>query len=641
LFLVIVLVAIRFQGHGVALGLVMTAMQALAGAIQGKGYFAHDIAQTELISFWAYIMALSAVGMVVATYDAERKQAVQLRAQREDQFKLIFNTLSEGVSLNEIVLDDAGEMVDYKVLQVNDAFYTVADFDKSLPVVGQTATKLYGMDEATIKAFWTRNKNSVETLHDEMLSPITKKYYSISTSPFKNHRFVTSFHDITHLKQATAEIVRLAYHDPLTQLANRLLLTDRLEQALASNARIGRSGALLFIDLDDFKGLNDTLGHGIGDLLLQQVAIRLESVLREVDTVARLGGDEFVAMLLDLSAHPLEAAAQIQGIGKKVLAALSQPYQLDIHTYRCTASIGVALFSDNQQAKEEIMKQADIAMYQAKKSGRNALRFFDRQMQESVSARAALQHDLREAVHSQQFVLHYQPQVVGSGRITGVEALVRWQHPQRGMVSPAEFIPLAEETDLILSIGQWVLDTACAQLMAWAPHPDMALLSIAVNVSARQLQQPDFVASVLATLERTQAPPRLLKLELTESMLVDNVDAIIAKMGELKAKGVTFSLDDFGTGYSSLAYLKRLPLDQLKIDQGFVRNIVTDPNDAVIAKMVVVLAESMGLSVIAEGVELQAQADFLARQGCHAYQGYLFSRPLPLAAFEAFVRSRA
>ncbi|HPW30960.1 MAG TPA: EAL domain-containing protein, partial [Rhodoferax sp.] len=283
------------------------------------------------------------------------------------------------------------------------------------------------------------------------------------------------------------------------------------------------------------------------------------------------------------------------------------------------------------------LKRAELAMFQAKAAGRNTLRFFDAQMQAEVSAHAAMEADLREAVAEQQFLLHYQPQVVGGGRITGVEVLVRWQHPVRGMVSPAQFIPLAEESDLILPIGQWVLETACAQLAAWSTQPGLAQLTMAVNVSARQFKQSDFVDSVLATLDRTHAPPKLLKLELTESMLVDDVESIISKMGVLKAHGICFSLDDFGTGYSSLAYLKRLPLDQLKIDQGFIRNLVTDSNDSAIAKMVVVLAESLGLSVIAEGVELQAQADFLAHMGCHAYQGYLFSRPLTLDAFRSLV----
>ncbi len=325
-------------------------------------------------------------------------------------------------------------------------------------------------------------------------------------------------------------------------------------------------------------------------------------------------------------------------MGEKILAAIAQPYLLAGYKCRSTPSIGATLFRGHQNSIEELLKQADLAMYQAKTAGRNTLRFFDPEMQARVTDRAALEADLRDAVAQQQFILYYQPQVVADGRVTGAEALVRWLHPQRGMVSPADFIPLAEETGLILPLGNWVLEAACSQLARWASHANRADLSLAVNISANQLHQPDFVEQVLAVLGRTGANPRRLKLELTESLLVSDAENTIAKMAALKAQGVGFSLDDFGTGYSSLSYLKRLPLDQLKIDRDFVRDILVDPNDAAIAKMVVALAESMSLTVIAEGVEMEEQRDFLARHGCHAYQGYLFSRPLPLDEFEAFVQ---
>jgi diguanylate cyclase (GGDEF)-like protein/PAS domain S-box-containing protein len=455
-----------------------------------------------------------------------------------------------------------------------------------------------------------------------------------------------SIRDITERKQAQAaqalaisEIDSLAFYDPLTHLPNRRLLMDRLAQALTASIHHARKSALLFVDLDNFKTINDTLGHHQGDALLVQVAQRLKTCVREGDTVARLGSDEFVVMLEDLSENALDAATQVEAVGEKILTTLGQDYPLDNGAHHSTSSIGVTLFDGSMpESSEEPLKRGELAMFKAKAAGRHTLCFFDAQMQADVSAHAALEADLREAVAKRQFLLHYQAQVVGSGRITGVEALVRWQHPQRGVVSPAEFIPLAEASGLILPIGQWVLETACAQLATWASQPALAHLTIAVNVSARQFRQADFVDTVMATLARTRAKPKLLKLELTESMLVDDVEGIIAKMGTLKGIGVGFSLDDFGTGYSSLTYLKRLPLDQLKIDQGFVKNIVTDTNDAAIAKMVIALAESTGLAVIAEGVELQAQADFLAHLGCHAYQGYLFSKPLPLAAFEALAK---
>ena len=372
--------------------------------------------------------------------------------------------------------------------------------------------------------------------------------------------------------------------------------------------------------------------------MLQQVATRLKTCVREGDSVARLGGDEFVVLLTGLSTAEPEAVTDTEDIAHKILGALGQPYQLQDFAHHSSASVGIVLFLGEHETMDELLKKADVAMYQAKAAGRNNARFFDQAMQAMALARTEMETDLQLAVQQQQFVLHYQAQVVGTGRITGVEALVRWQHPKRGMVSPVVFIPVAEETGLILPIGQWVLETACRQLAAWAEQPDLAHLTLAVNVSARQFKQSSFVDSVLDTLTRTRANPKKLKLELTESMLVDDLQGIVAKMGALKARGVSFSLDDFGTGYSSLAYLKRLPLDQLKIDQGFVKTIVTDANDAAIAKMVVALAESMGLSVIAEGVELQAQADFLAYLGCHAYQGYLYSRPLPIGAFEALVK---
>ncbi|MEC5160357.1 EAL domain-containing protein [Janthinobacterium sp. CG_S6] len=448
--------------------------------------------------------------------------------------------------------------------------------------------------------------------------------------------YISTHHDITERKKAEKKIEELAFFDALTQLPNRTLLLDRLKQSMTAGSRNAHHGAVLFIDLDHFKTLNDTLGHDQGDLLLQQVARRLEGCLRGGDTVARLGGDEFVVVLESLGPNAAEAAGQTEALGEKILAALNKPYQLGAVEHRSTASVGATLFHGHDTSIDELLKQADLAMYQSKETGRNALRFFDPGMQTVVMERAALEAGLREAIRANQFVLHYQAQVVGDGRVTGAEALVRWQHPQRGMVAPAAFIGLAEDTGLILPLGLWVLRSACAQLAAWAAQPLMAHLTLAVNVSARQFREPDFVATVLAALAESGANPIRLKLELTESLLVDNVQDVIEKMHALKAKGVGFALDDFGTGYSSFSYLRRLPLDQLKIDQSFVRDVLVDPNDAAIARTIVALAQSLGLGVIAEGVETQTQRDFLAGSGCHAYQGYYFSRPLPLAAFEHY-----
>ena len=536
------------------------------------------------------------------------------------------------------------------ILRVNRAFTVITGFSAE-DAVGQTPSLLASgrHDRAFYAAMaqslqdsgawqgeiWNRRK-SAEVYPEWLSISAVRDRAGVTT------HYVAIFSDITERVKAQSQIDTLAFYDPLTQLPNRRLLMDRLEQACNASTRHQRKNALLFVDLDDFKTLNDTLGHFQGDLLLHQVAQRLRTCIREGDTVARLGADEFVVMLEDLSEDDIEAATQAETVGDKIRNAFASDFTLDGGAHHATTSIGITLFGGmTLEEKDQPLQRAELAMFQAKAAGHNTLRFFDTRMQAEVTTRAALEADMRVAVQQQQFLLHYQPQVVGDGRLTGVEALLRWQHPQRGMVSPGEFIPLAEETDLILPIGQWVLESACSQLAAWAQQPGMAHLTIAVNVSARQFQQADFVDGVLRTLALTRATPRLLKLELTESMLVQDVEAVIGKMGALKSHGVGFSLDDFGTGYSSLTYLKRLPLDQLKIDQGFVRNIVTDPNDAAIAKMVVALAESLGLAVIAEGVEMQAQADFLAHLGCHAYQGYLFSRPLPLTALEAFARESA
>ncbi|APW35826.1 hypothetical protein RD110_00175 [Rhodoferax koreense] len=447
--------------------------------------------------------------------------------------------------------------------------------------------------------------------------------------------------DITARKTAEREIQKLAFYDPLTQLPNRLLLMDRLQQALAASARSGRGGALLFIDLDNFKTLNDTLGHDQGDLLLQQVALRLTSCVRGADSVARLGGDEFVVMLEDLGQGAAEIATQAKLVGEKVLATLATPYRLAHGEHQSTASIGIAPFNNHHDSMGELLKQADIAMYQAKAAGRNTLRFFDPGLQAAVTARASLEADLRTALAQDEFTLHYQPQSDGRGHISGVEALIRWAHPQRGPVSPAAFIPLAEETGIILQIGQKVLQIACTLLADWARRPETAHLTMAVNVSSRQFRHPDFVGHVTDVLRSTGANPHRLKLELTESLMVDDMDVTIEKMTELQRQGVGFSLDDFGTGYSSLSYLKRLPLDQLKIDQSFVRDVLTDANDSAIARTIIALGQSLGLNVIAEGVETEAQRDFLSSHGCHAYQGYLYSRPLTEAALAAFIRERS
>ncbi len=529
------------------------------------------------------------------------------------------------------------------ILRVNQAFTETTGYSAE-ELVGQTPRLLKsGRHDAAFYSemwecilhtgtwqgeIWDRRKNG----------EIYPKWLTITAIKDKTGtvtHYVGTQTDITTRKAAEEAIKNLAFYDPLTRLPNRRLLLDRLQHSLASSVRSGRKGALLFVDLDNFKTLNDTFGHDIGDLLLQHVGQRLESCVREGDTVARLGGDEFVVMLEDLNKNDIEAAAQTEAIGEKILDSLNQPYQLATHEHHSTPSIGMTLFNGHQQTIEELLKQADIAMYQAKKAGRNTLRFFEPQMQDTITTRAAIENELRKALKNQQFHLYYQIQVDDSHRPLGAEALIRWIHPERGLVSPAQFIPLAEETGLILPIGQWVLDTACAQLKAWQQEALTRDLVLAVNVSANQFHQADFVAQVQAAVQRHAINPMLLKLELTESMLFENIEEIIATMNVLKEIGVLFSLDDFGTGYSSLQYLKRLPLNQLKIDQSFVRDIAVDNSDKAIVSTIIVMAQSLGLDAIAEGVETEEQRQFLLDTGCTHYQGYLFGKPVPIAQFEA------
>jgi diguanylate cyclase (GGDEF)-like protein/PAS domain S-box-containing protein len=440
-------------------------------------------------------------------------------------------------------------------------------------------------------------------------------------------RMVGTRMDISARKQAEADIAHLAFYDGLTNLPNRRLLLERLAHAVARSERGNYHGAVIFVDLDNFKSLNDTMGHDMGDQLLGLVARRLTQVTREVDTVARLGGDEFVILLDDLGASPEEAGNNAEFVCRKVLAALNADYALGSSELRSTPSIGVVMFGAGLHTVNDLLRQADMAMYEAKAAGRNTFRFFDPRMQEALDEVAMLETDLRHALARKELLLHYQPIVDNDGRLSGVEALMRWRHPQRGLVFPGTFISQAEKSGIIVEFGEWALETACEQLVQWSAHRDTAHLTIAVNVSARQFRQPEFTRRILQIIERTGANPRRLKLELTESMLLTDVEDLIHKMSMLKTHGVGFSLDDFGTGYSSLSYLKRLPIDQLKIDRSFVQDMLLTPHASSIVRTIVNLAQSMGLQVVAEGVETAEQWAALKKIGCGNFQGYLFARP--------------
>ncbi|MBC3920787.1 EAL domain-containing protein [Undibacterium sp. CY18W] len=479
---------------------------------------------------------------------------------------------------------------------------------------------------------WSRRKGG--EIYPQMitLTAITDNRGEVSN-------YIGSFTDISRHKGYEAEIRNLAFYDSLTQLPNRRLLMDRLQHLISVSNRNDSHSAILFIDLDNFKTLNDTRGHDAGDLLLIETASRLQTCVRDSDTVARLGGDEFVVVLEELSSQRDDALRQADRIAEKIRLLLSQPYQITDFEHHGSSSIGVCLFQGGDVTVKDLFKRADTAMYEAKTAGRNAVRFFDPAMQAILVVRMMLESNLRIALANRQFMLYYQVQVNSDGKLIGAEALLRWQHPDRGFISPAEFIPLAEETGLIIPIGLWVLETACAQIKQWEEQPETRNLTLAVNVSAKQFQQSDFVESLSEIVGRHQIDPTRLKIELTESTILDNVDATTEKMHQLKKLGIAFSMDDFGTGYSSLAYLQRLPLNQLKIDQSFVRDLNHDENDATIVRAIISLGVNLGLNVIAEGVETSAQRAFLIEHNCYAFQGYFFSKPLPLEGFMALLKS--
>jgi diguanylate cyclase (GGDEF)-like protein/PAS domain S-box-containing protein len=545
-------------------------------------------------------------------------------------------------SQESLLITDA----DCIILRVNQAFTQSTGYSVD-EVIGKPAhmfrTEIHTEDfyrellDSTIKTgtwqgeIWARRKNG----------ELYPKWLTISAVSDKDGvvtHYVGSGIDITQRKAAEEEIRNLAFYDPLTGLPNRRLLIDRLKHALAASARSGMHGAVLFLDLDNFKTLNDSLGHDVGDLLLQQVAQRLTAAAREGDTIARIGGDEFIVILENLSEKAIIAAEHAKIIGDKFLAALNGPYLLSTYECRSSPSIGVTLFNDHASGIEDLLKQADIAMYQAKKAGRNALRFFDPKMQDAISHLVNLERELRVALEQQQFQLYFQVQVDISNRPVGVEALLRWIHPEKGLVEPLLFIPLAEENNLILSIGNWVLDKACEQLKKWELIPDMCKLKLSINVSAKQFHQVDFINQIKSVVEKYGINPEMLKLELTESMLLENIEETIGTMNVLRGIGIQFSLDDFGTGYSSLQYLKKLPLNQLKIDQSFVHEIAMNSSDQAIVRTIIVMAQSLNLNVIAEGVETLEQRTMLLSNGCTSYQGYFFGKPMPSEQIEAQIQ---
>ena len=608
-----------------------------------KGHCELSMLRGDGSRFIAYLDCLHLGGLLPQVRVSVSDVSERRRAEEELRIAATAFETQEGM----LVTDARGVIV-----RVNHAFTRLTGY-RADEVIGQTPALLRSgrHDQAFYALMWQALRETGQWQGEVWNRRKNGKVYAewLTISAVKTpagviSHYVGSFSEITHNQEAQAEIHRLAYYDPLTHLPNRRLLLDRLGQALASSSRSGRYGAVLFIDLDHFKILNDTRGHAAGDLLLTEVARRLHSGVREGDTlsrlgdtISRLGGDEFVLVLEDLSGEVAEAAYQAQQVGEKVREALARVYALADWQFHCSASLGLTLFRNHEVSVETLLKQADLALYQAKGAGRNCLRCFDPAMQSALDERSSLETDLRAALALSQLQLVYQPQVDAAHRVIGAEVLVRWTHPQRGRVAPDLFIPLAEETGLIRSLGRWVLETTCRQIVAWAADAATRDLRLAVNVSIHQFRQEGFVDEVREVLRATGADPSRLKLELTESVMIQGTADTIARMQALKALGISFSMDDFGTGFSSLSYLKRLPLDQLKIDRSFVADLATDPNDAAIVQTIITMGQTLGLNVIAEGVETEAQLARLERYGCAAYQGFLFGQPLPQDEFLAWL----
>ena len=631
--------ALRYGISGasaVILGLSLIGVWATANQ---RGLFYHADMHQSIFSLWVFMATMMIVAMMVIVLQATRQRSEQALRDSENKLRGMINGALDAI----VTIDEQGAIIEF-----NPAAEHIFGYRRE-EVLGRLLADVIippGMRKVHQEGHARFIKTGKQKMFGRRLEltamrangsefPIELTITSLSDQGLP---YVTGFiRDITEKKRAEQDIRNLAFFDSLTGLPNRRLLIDRLQQALASSARTRNCGAVLFIDLDNFKIINDSRGHDYGDLLLIEVARRLRNCVRAEDTVSRLSGDEFVIILEDLGTDVAQSVIEARAVGEKILQSVHQSYRLKEIEYHNSGSIGICLFCGGETSVEELLKRADTAMYQAKAAGRNTLKFHDPQMQEALERRMELESQLRVALLNQQFLLLYQPQVDAARKVFCAEVLLRWNHPQRGWLSPTEFIATAEESGLIVAIGHWVLFHACLQLKAWESARHSAEIQLAVNVSARQFRQPNFVEEIRQILTQTGANPELLKLELTESVVLDNMTDAIQKMHELRDLGVRFAMDDFGTGYSSLAYLKRLPLSQVKIDQSFVRDIANDSNDAAIVQTIIAMSSTLGLNVIAEGVETEAQFALLRQYGCKQFQGYLFGRPVVLPELEGML----
>jgi diguanylate cyclase (GGDEF)-like protein/PAS domain S-box-containing protein len=567
------------------------------------------------------MLALGLTGLCLGAVVTERKRVMRAIRESEKRYRLLFECNLAGVFRTTL----AG-----RVLECNQATASMLGYDSPEDVMAQPADRLY-YRASDREAFLTRIKSEKSITNHEMQfrrkngesTWVMLNVSLVSDDSGEGEVLQATLVDITERKVAEERVQSLAYYDGLTGLPNRILLRDRLSKALATALRQEHKVALLFLDLDRFKIINDSLGHSVGDLLLQEVAVRLNSCAREEDTVARLSGDEFLIVLTNVRDIPDVAVA-----AERFMDAMTAGFVIQGHSLSISCSLGVSIFPEHGGDSETLITNADAAMYRAKEAGRNTFQLFTADMNSRAAERLALENGLRSALAKNELFLVYQPQMdMASGRITGLEALLRWQHPEFGLVPPSDFIRIAENSGLIIPIGEWVLRTACTQARKW--HDEgLKAISVAVNVSAVQFRQEGFPNTIRRVLHETGLNPQHLELELTESLLLSNVDVSFSVLQQLVAMGLRFAIDDFGTGYSSLSYLKRFPVSKLKIDRSFIRDIAVNPDDAAITTAIISMAKSLNLKVVAEGVENEAQMSFLRAHQCDAVQGYYFSRPL-------------
>jgi diguanylate cyclase (GGDEF)-like protein/PAS domain S-box-containing protein len=639
---IIVLVAMLFGLTGSSLVVLCLSLVAVLATINEKGPFYQTNLHQGIVSLWVFMCVLMLISMIINILQSERLAFEEALVRSEAKLRAVINgALDAIVSINE-----SGEIVEF-----NPAAERIFGYQRK-DVMGRSLAEVIippSSREAHSAGHQLFITSGNKKKFDERIELVAMRAdgsefpveLTLTSLKDESMSIVTGFiRDITTRKNAEEAINKLAFYEPLTGLPNRRLFLDRLNQAFAHSVREASYGAVIFLDLDNFKSLNDSRGHDVGDKLLIQVAERIKNQIREDDTVSRLGGDEFVILIQNLSNNQEAALFFAREIAEKLLHSICVPYNLNGFEHHGSSSIGVCLFLGYEVSQDELLKRADAAMYQAKAKGRNTLCFYDPEMQLAVEKRVQMQSELRSALELKQLSLHYQIQVDSNRNVIGVEALLRWNKPDVGMISPAEFIPVAEDTGLILPLGAWVIESACQQLKVWEDADVGRQLKLAVNVSAKQFKQPNFVSDVKSALEKTGADPRLLKLELTESIVLDDVGVAALKMLELRALGVRFSMDDFGTGYSSLIYLKKLPLTQIKIDKSFVRDIEVDKSDAEIVKTIVLMGQALGFNVIAEGVETEAQFDLLRQYGCQQFQGYLFSRPVEIEVLNTLLRNK-